>query len=288
MSEQQAERLVEALEAWWREQPLAELIPQDELAALLDEARQDDALWERVRPRVDEVWRKAEERLRKEDRPARALMSERAAEQLLEALEQADPDPEAVRTFLLSPAIEAMLGSILYAGITEFIKRADLFGNLVNRLPVIGPIRKKVMAIVSEEVEVRLEAKIKSFLGGFSGKAVERMIQFVLSEENRPGFRAARRRLGEHLLDRSVSSLLPAPEATARWRERAVDEVRAAALRDDQAWIGELYADHGQEQADRWAVPLSPRGRRLLATGLERFFATDAGRAWLDGASGSA
>jgi len=277
-----AERLIDALEGWLGQEPLQALLPQAELTALLDEARRDDAVWERLRPRVDEVWRRLEDRLRGEERPARALLSERAAQQLLDAFEAADPDPEAVRTFLRSPAIEAMLGSILYAGITEFIKRADLFGNLVNRLPVIGPIRKKVMAVVSEEVEQRLEAKIKGFLGGFSGKAVERMIQFVLSEDNRPGFRAARRRLGAHLLDRPLTSLLPAPETTAGWRERAVDEARAAALRSEQGWIADVYADHGADRAERWMLPLSPRGRRLLAEALGRFLATDAGRAWLD------
>src|SRR5690606_16951181 len=108
------------------------------------------------------AWSRGEQRLRGEQRSAREMLSPEAAGRLLDAFERAEPDPEAVRTFLRSPAIEAMLGSILYTGITEFMKKADLFGNLFNRLPVIGPIRKKIMAMASEEIEQRLEGKIKS------------------------------------------------------------------------------------------------------------------------------
>ncbi len=275
------ERLVADVESWLRHKTLAEAAPRDDVQALVEEVRGDDGFWEKARPRYDKAWQRGEERLRKEQRPARELLSPEAAARLLDAFERADPDPEAVRTFLRSPAIEAMLGSILYTGITEFIKKADLFGNLVNKLPVIGPIRKKVMAVVSEELEGRLEVKIKTFLGGFSGLAVERMIQFVLSDENREGFRKARRRLGEHLLDRPVASLLPGEETTARARDQVWEGLRSSALRDEESWLDELYRDHGGEVVGDWTWELSPRARALLAKPLDRFFASDAGKAWI-------
>lgn len=274
-------RLVSELEGWLREQRLAGLVPKADLVALIGEVRADEAFWSRLRPELERTWNRAEERLRQEQRSARELLSPEAAARLLDAFERAEPDPEAVRTFLRSPAIEAMLGSILYTGITEFMKRADLFGNLINQLPVIGPIRKKLMAVVSEEVEQRLEAKIKSFLGGFSGMAVERMIQFVLSEENREGFKKARRRLGEHLLDRPVASLVPAPDTTARARDQLWEGLRRSALRDEEGWLDELYQLHGEEPLARWMWELTPRVRQALATPLQRFLESEHGRAWL-------
>lgn len=266
-----ARRFLDDLQAWLREQPAAALVSRDEAHRLLEDLRKDDAFWSRVRPHFDRAWARAEERLRGERRGLRELLSPEAQGRLLDAVEGMDPDPEAVRTFLRTPAIETMLGSILYAGIFEFIKKVDLLGNLINKLPVIGPIRKRVMAAFAEEVETRLEGQIKAFLGTFSGLAVERMIQFVLSDENREGFRKARRRLAEHLMQRPVASLLPDPATSERWRETAWRGLREASITDEAQLLEWLYQDHGDTTVGTWAWEGSPLGRDLFARGLERF-----------------
>lgn len=258
-------------EAWLRERSLGELAPLAEVRALRDELRADDAFWEEQRPRFDRAWELAEKRLREEQRSLRELLGPRASERVLEAIEAMDPDPEAVKAFLHSPAVEAMLGNILYAGIFEFIKRVDLIGNLVNRLPVIGGIRRKLMSAFKEEIDQRLEGQIKGFLGGFSGLAVERMIRFVLSEENQPGFRKARRKAAEHLLDRPLSSLLPAPDGVARLRDRAWEVLREPGIAHEDRLLERFYARWGDERLSAWTSPLHPRARDLLARPLASF-----------------
>ncbi len=266
-----ARRFLDDLQAWLREQPAATLVSREEAARLVADLRGDDAFWARVRPNFDRAWARAEERLRGERRALREVLSPDAQARLLDAAEAMEPDPEAVRTFLRTPAIETMLGSILYAGIFEFIKKVDLLGNLINKLPVIGPIRKRVMAAFAEEVELRLEGQIKAFLGTFSGLAVERMIQFVLSDENREGFRKARRRLAEHLLQRPVASLLPDAATSARWRDAAWRTLREASITDEAQVLDWVYQDHGDTIVGTWTWEGSPLGRELFARGLERF-----------------
>lgn len=47
-------------------------------------------------------------------------------------------DPQTVKAFLGSSAVELMIGGILYEAIFEFTKKADVFGGIVNSLPIIG------------------------------------------------------------------------------------------------------------------------------------------------------
>ncbi|MGE0711427.1 MAG: hypothetical protein AB7N76_15685 [Planctomycetota bacterium] len=270
-SQEQARAFVAALEGWLREQPLGELLPRERTQQALDELRADDAFWSELRPRFDRAWAAREGRLRAEQRPARQVLSPEASTRILDALESLEPDPEAVRTFLRSPAIESMLGEVLYHGITEFMRKADLLGRVVNKLPVLGPIRKKVMAVFTEELEGRLEGQIKGFLGQFSGKATERMIEHVLSKDHQQGFRAARRRLGEHLLDRPMASLIPGPETTARLRDQVWGALRKAAVEDEGRLLDEVWQDHAQDPLGDWTWKLSPAATELFAGPLARF-----------------
>jgi hypothetical protein len=276
----QARSFVTAMEAWMRSQPVADLLPRERITELISELRADDAFWEGLRPRFETAWARGEKRLRGETRAMREVLSPEAAERILDGLERVEPDPEAVRTFLRSPAIESMLGEILYHGISEFMKKADLLGRFVGRLPVLGPLRKKVMKLFSEEVEGRLEGQLKGFLGQFSGKAVERMIDHVLSDANKDGFRSARRRLGEHLLDRPVQSLVPNAEASTRARDQLWEGLRRAAIRDEDEVIQQVYEDHGADAWGDWTWKLSARATELFAGPLARFLHSEGGSSW--------
>lgn len=266
------EDLVARFDAWLRQQTLESLLPLDDALALLEEAGADEAAWSRARPRFEKLWARGEELLRAEKRPVEALLSPTARARLLDAVAAAEPDPEAVRAFLRTPAVEAMLGDVLYHGITEFLKKADLLGNLINQLPVIGGIRRRVMDMFKEEVDTRLGGQIKGFLGGFSGRAVDRMIGNVLSEDNRAGFREARRKLVEHLLKRPVHSLVPDAATCTRWRDAAWEGLREAARsKEHRAPLEKVWAEQGKEPVGAWAWPLYPKSRALLAAALERF-----------------
>lgn len=275
-----ARAFVTALEDWLRGQPMAQVVPRERLRSTIDELRGDDAFWEEMRPRYERAWAEGEAKLRAEQRPAREVLSPATCERILEGLERLDPDPEVAKAFLRSPAVESTLGEVLYHGITEFLAKADLIGRVVNKLPVLGPIRKKVMAVFKDEFEGRLEGQVKGFLGQFSGKAVDRLIQQVLSEENRPGFRAARRKVGEHLLERPLASLIPAPEQTDRLRDELWKGLRQAALKNEDELLEQVYADHGDETIGEWTWKLSPAATELFAAPLASFLESEAGKGW--------
>lgn len=271
-------RFLDALDAWLRGQRVQDLVGRDELAEVLRELREDEAFWTRARPEFEAAWARVEARLRAEDRAIRDLIADEAYQRVLDLVEAIEPDPEAVRAFLRSPAVEQSLGQVLYTGIYEFMRKADLLGKVVDRLPVIGPIRKKVMGVLKDELEPLLEGQIKGFLGGFSGHAVERLIQHVLAPEHRDGFRAARRRLAEHVMQRPVRTLLPDPAATARLRDGAWQALRQAAFRDEAEWLRWAFEDHGEVTLERWAWRPGERTRDVMARALERFLG--AGEGW--------
>lgn len=270
---------VKACDTWLRGRTLAELVSEDEVHDLLESVRADDAHWERQRPRYDKVWTHVEERLRGESRPLRELLHPKTSERIVGMLAALEPDPEAVRTFLRSPAIESMLGEILYNGISEFLKRADLLGRVVDKLPVLGGIRRRVTAAFKDEVEGRLESQIKSFLGSFSGRAVDRMIQYVLSDENKAGFTEARKRVVDHLLDRPVRSLVPDPEASDRMREQLWESLRKSPPKQREQ-IAKAYEAFGGEPLETWVFETSDGLKELLGRGLERFLESDQGAGW--------
>lgn len=268
-----ARKFLEDVQVWLSEKKLADLISKGEVLAVLEALRKDDAFWAEMQPKYEQAWARGEARLRAEKRPLKEMLSDEAVQKLLDGAEAMEPDPEAVRAFLRSPAVETALGQTIYDGIFEFMKKADLFGALLNKLPVIGPIRKKLMAVVAEEVEPRLEGQVKAFLGGFSGKAVEKLIQRVLAPEHREGFRAARRRLAEHFLGRPIASLVPDEATTARWRTQLWESLRKASFKDEGALLDQLFADHGDIVLGKWAVRSRP-ATDVVARSLGKFLET--------------
>ena len=66
---------------------------------------------------------------------------EEEEEGIKKCLEEMDEEPAVVDAILRSEVVEKMLGHVLYEGILEFIERADILGNLIKGLPIIGPLR---------------------------------------------------------------------------------------------------------------------------------------------------
>lgn len=256
-----ANALVEQLESWLGQQRAADLITADEIETLAAEIRADEAYWSALKPRFDNAWARVEAHLRKEDRPLEEILADPMVEQVIEAAGDVEPDIDAVGVFLRSPAVEAMLGNLLYTGISEFMRRADLIGAVIDKLPVIGSIRKKILSTVADEIERRLESQIKGFLGGFSGMAVESTIQFIFRQENRAAFRSAQRQLMKHVLARPLNTLLPDAEMTRSMRDSVWASLPAAALKNEREIIDLAFEVAGEEPLAGWLWPLSKTAR---------------------------
>ena len=61
---------------------------------------------------------------------------------------------------------------------------ADIFGGIVNSLPIIGPIRQQITFEFKKSLDRILGPQVKSFLGSYNRVAVEQMVSFILSKEN--------------------------------------------------------------------------------------------------------
>ena len=102
------------------------------------------------------------------------------------------------------------------------------------------------------------------------------------------GFRAARRKVGEHLLERPLSSLIPSSEQTDRLRDELWKGLRQAALKNEDELLEQVYADHGDETIGDWTWKLSPAATELFAAPLASFLESEAGQGWTVSGEGSA
>ncbi len=72
--------------------------------------------------------------------------------QIGERIEKVDIDSDVLKAFMRTKAVEGMAGAILYTGIFEFVQKADILGNIVNQLPIIGPVRQQVNVALKDAV----------------------------------------------------------------------------------------------------------------------------------------
>ena len=167
-------------------QPPSTLIPREIVLEMVKEVKMNEDFWKRSEPKFNEIWSEIEMKLRGESRTISDILGREASESLLISVENFDfYDTEGVKAFLFSPAIETMIGMILYEGIFEFIQRADIIGGVVNTLPVIGPIRVQIVNEFKKNIDRVLGGQVKTFLSSFNRVALQRMLEFILSEGNK-------------------------------------------------------------------------------------------------------
>lgn len=77
------------------------------------------------------------------------------------SIESVSINEDILKAFMRTKAVESLAGAILYTGIFEFVQRADILGNIVNQLPVIGPVRQQVLSprfqILNAIMHIRVE-----------------------------------------------------------------------------------------------------------------------------------
>lgn len=186
------------------------LLSRDAAVAIISELRADESFFKTNEKLLDDLLISVEKRLRNEKRTIRELLGTSTAEKAVDFVSGLDLyDQGLVRAFLQSGIVEQMIGEILYEAIFEFLKRADIVGNVVNGLPLIGPIRQQITKELKKTLDLVLGPQVKTFLASFNRVAVQRMIDFVLRPANKGNFQKANRNLVEALLSRRVSELLP-------------------------------------------------------------------------------
>jgi O-acetyl-ADP-ribose deacetylase (regulator of RNase III) len=307
-----AERIVAAWKSWSEAQTLAALLPEERakeaLRHAVDEERGLRGLEGRVRRAVDAAVR----RLRGEARSARELIGAAAVERLIDAAGALEPDERAIRAFFEERAAHDLLGSVLYDGIVEFMKKAN---QATEALPGITTAKKLAGGVggflgslggglagaiaggVREELERRLEEQVRQFLAGFGKVAVDRAVRFATSPQNRAAFRDMRKNLARRILTTPVRELASGiTDAQAEDLARRLVEGTRAAAEDERATRrleGRIEAFARERGGETLAAALARSGgeplptepvARLLAPALARFLETDEARRLLTAA----
>jgi len=251
---------------------------------ILEEIKSNEQLWIDNKVVYDDYWMKLDEKLRLENRPLNELLGASVTSKILKTVQEIDVyDPTAVRTFLQTPAIELMISGILYEGIFEFLQRVDIIGNVVNQLPVIGPIRQTIVKEFKSQLDKVLAPQVKIFLSTFNRVAVERMISFVLSKENRLGFATANKKLVENILSRKINTLIPSKDSSNKLKESLWSALREVPIKDLQPSVDILYEQVGDKSISSFidvdkVLDSSTTARNLLARNINKFISSDLGK----------
>jgi len=242
--------VVDEADAWIRKKTFGELMEKAELRNLLSELSNDDAYWTGEREKFNELFETVDAYLRTEDRPLKEILRKGMADKIVSQVAESEIDPDIVKAFMRTPAVESMAGAILYTGIFEFIQRADILGNIVNTLPIIGPIRKEVNKALKDTLDQTLGSQIKDFLGTNSRPAVEQMISFILANENKKAFAGSASRLAAFVMARPVSSLLPSKETSLGIRNELWDVSRGVVgtVADQESLLDTFFEEYGGKE----------------------------------------
>ncbi|MFC1708269.1 hypothetical protein ACFL59_15870, partial [Planctomycetota bacterium] len=248
-----------------------------------------ETIEKRLRPFLTRLVDKGVERLRGDQRTVREALGEETVREITEAVERLEPTEDGVRAFFEQGASEELLSNVVYSGILEFVRRADLLGPFVDRIPVIGGLRRRILSGLREEFERRAEAQVRAFLKSFSKRAVERAVEFVLSPANRDKFKRMRLKLLDRALGRRVADLVPKQDRLERMREQAWKRLHRR-LEETDRWLQEhegLRERHGQrslvELREEWGLPdLNDRFSDVITEQWLRFMHLDSVADWFD------
>jgi len=271
--------VVDKVELWLREQPIGGLLDKDELKGLLLDLDEDEEFWTTQKPKFDDIWKQVDSHLRQESRPLDTILRKGMLTSIAEAVEGAPIPEDVLKAFMRTKAVESLAGAILYTGILEFMQRADVLGNIVNTLPVIGPVRKQVNAALKEALDQTLGGQIKDFLGTQSRPAVEQMITFILSEDNKKGFGRSGRRAAEYILSRPVNSLMPGWETSDEIRDQVWSAVRQSAgtLSDEEAFLDTFFERLGPRSLGEFLPDIPPTAKKGMLVVWQKFLDSESG-----------
>jgi hypothetical protein len=207
-----SERLLDALESWLREQTVESVLPKEQAKELLVEFRDDRRFWAQQRRQFNSLWVSVEEGMRTEDRPLSAVLGPETSERLLDAAEEMEDDPMLVNSILRSEVVERLLGHILYEGIFEFFTTADILGNILSTLPLLGAIRLQMIKAARQQLDAILGDQVSRFLGGYTAAAAESAASYLLSDDTADIRRRARRTIAKKLLSKPIRELVEIPD----------------------------------------------------------------------------
>jgi len=273
------ETVIDRVDEWLRRQTFSEMVDSHELKLLFKDVVSDDAYWQRQRGTYDTIFDEVDTLLRREKRPLKEILNNGVLDKLLDQVEGAEVDPSILKAFMRTPAVESMAGAILYTGIFEFVEAADILGNIINQLPVIGPIRQEINKSLREQLDNTLGPQVTKFLGTQSRPAVEQMIAFITDDSNKKAFGKSGRRLAEYILNRPVDALMPARQTALKIRDEGWPVIRqlVTTVEGQEQLIDGFFEKNGDSEIGEYLPDLPPSAKRGLLRMWQRFLDSEEG-----------
>ena len=227
------------------------LLPKEDAFAILDEMLSDKVLIDDSETIVTKNWDKLERKLLEEQRSVSDILGQQTTDRILKSVENVEGyDPDAVRAFLGSEAVNKLLAQVLYDGIYNFFQTIDVFGNIIGGLPIIGPIRNQIRDEAKRSLDRTVGPLIKTFLRSYTKVAVLEASDFVLSPANRKVFGGANVKLVSNILERPVNSLVPPSDMTGKLRDDAFEYLRTVERSDLEEYVTFCYDLVGDKSVD--------------------------------------
>lgn len=278
---------VDLLGQWASRESLNSIAPKEEVLAVVKELSfsASNEFWSTQYKNYSTLYDKLDRQVREDDRPISDILGKNATASLLSLVDKADIfDAQSVNVFLKTPAFEEILSNVIYDAIFQFIEKADILGNIINTLPVIGPIRKTINDSLKKSLDQTLGKQIKVFLVDYNRVALQRIIDYISSKENRPKFRKANILLVTSLLSRTANSLLPSIADSGKLKDRIWEfVVNGIGEQETAALLDSLYEAVGEDRVGSFVdfeavLRQSPSLRRMLEAALARLVASDEGK----------
>ncbi len=219
-----------------------------------------------------------------------------------------------VRQLIEQEAMEETLRDVIFDALKEFNERFNPFvadwglPGLLKGLGRfgLGPLTKSIDN-VRAEFDKRLEPEMRKFLQGFSRRAVKRMADLVVQNNDDPKFTALRKSMVAFLYEQEMRELVANvdDESAELWNAIGVDVIEHALLLDAsktkrKAALEAILRDHGKEPLSRvlerygltakpdadgiarsmWplarAIFVGPAARARVESIVKKFFASEA------------
>mmetsp|Transcript_3112 Transcript_3112/g.5027 ORF Transcript_3112/g.5027 Transcript_3112/m.5027 type:complete len:161 (-) Transcript_3112:83-565(-) len=150
-------------------------------------------------------------------------------------------------------------------------------------------MRKEVNKALKETLDQTLGSQIKDFLGTQSRPAVEQMIQFILSEDNKKSFGSSGRRLADFIMTRPVSSLMPSEDSMGTIRDEGFLVFREVfgTIAEQDDLLDSFFERFGDEQFGTFLPELTPTAKKGMLKVWQRFLDSEASGLDLTPDSGS-
>lgn len=189
-----------------------DLLPKEDLIAIVVELKSSDSLMDDLESQSLRVFDKISDKLMQEERSMSEIIGPSNMDSVIErigSMEDSIYDPTTVNAFLGSDAINSMFAKVLYDGIFEFFQRIDIIGNIINGLPIIGPVRQQINSQFKRELDKTLGPLVQQFLRAYTKVAVQQASDFVLSDNNKKAFSSANARIVASIVNRPLKDLIP-------------------------------------------------------------------------------